>query len=191
VCVLFGSDVLSDVHRSQTCILIPGSRASIAIILGCCCANNEVYGDYALNFDGAARRNPYGPAGCGWVVYDLDCYGQNNSIVREGKRYLGEGVSNNQAEYEGLIAGLKYCLKEGIMCDELIIRGDSQIAIEQMKGTYQVRSDRIRPLYEKAEDLLDEMRQYASNIVFQHVSRDENTRADGLASRAIDQRKRN
>jgi ribonuclease HI len=147
------------------------------------------YESCIVSFDGAARHNPRGPAGCGWVVSVEDAFG--TMILGEGKRFLGVGVSNNQAEYEGLLAGLKYCLKAGIVCDELIIRGDSQIVIEQMKGTYQVRSDRIRPLYDKAEDLLDEMRQYASNIVFQHVSRDENTRADGLANRAIDQRNRN
>lgn len=147
-----------------------------------------MHGEYALNFDGAARRNPHGPAGCGWVVYKLGHYGQNDSIVREGKWYLGEGVSNNQAEYQGLIEGLQYCLDAKIECDELIIRGDSQIVIEQMKGTYQVRSDRIRPLHDKAMNLHDLLRQlFADNIVFQHVSRDENTRADGLANRAIDQ----
>jgi ribonuclease HI len=144
------------------------------------------YESCIVSFDGAARHNPRGPAGCGWVVSVEDAFG--TMILGEGKRFLGVGVSNNQAEYEGLIAGLKYCLKEGIVCDELIIRGDSQIVIEQMKGTYQVRSERIRPLYDKAECLLDIMEEYVDNIMFEHVSQSVNSRADGWANRAIDER---
>jgi ribonuclease HI len=144
------------------------------------------YESCVVSFDGAARHNPHGPAGCGWVVSVEDAFG--TMILGEGKRFLGVGVSNNQAEYQGLIAGLQYCLQEGIKCDELIIRGDSEIVIRQMLRDYLVRSDRIRPLYDKAEYLLDNLEGYVDNIVFEHVRRSDNSRADGLANRAIDER---
>jgi ribonuclease HI len=143
------------------------------------------YESCVVSFDGAVRHNnPHGPAGCGWVVFVEDAFG--TIILSEGKRYLGVGVSNNQAEYQGLIAALQYCLTEGIECDELIVRGDSEIVIKQLLRDYLVHSDWIRPLYDEVGYLLDNME--VNNIVlFEHVSRSENSRPDGLANRAIDE----
>lgn len=45
-------------------------------------------------------------------------------------KYLGEDVTNNQAEYHGLIAGLKAAQLEG--ATHLDIRGDSELVIKQV-----------------------------------------------------------
>jgi ribonuclease HI len=145
---------------------------------------NDMCESCVLYFDGAVRQNPHGPAGCGWVVFTYS--GTTLTSILEGEGFLGFGVCNNQAEYLGLIKGLQGCLKEGIECDRLIIRGDSEVVIQQMIGAYKVRSDRIRPLHDAVHDLLDEMETYAGDIVFEHVNRPYNSQADSLANHAID-----
>lgn len=138
-----------------------------------------------LYFDGASRRNPHGPAGCGWVLYEMDYNGADSyNSIAEGREYLGYNVSNNQAEYQGLIEGLKY-IRDYINCDMLYIRGDAEIVIRQMDGEYNVNSPNIRPYYYDAKEVLAEI-DYSA-ISFRHVRRDKNWEADQLANQAINE----
>lgn len=136
-----------------------------------------------LYFDGASRNNPRGPAGCGWTLYEMDSHGADSSSIAEGRDYLGYDRSNNQAEYQGLIEGLKY-IRDNVDCYGLYIRGDAEIVIRQMDGDYQVRSHNIRPYYNEARDLLDQID--CQFYKFHHVSRSKNWEADSLANEAID-----
>lgn len=141
---------------------------------------NPKYHCIILDFDGASRHNPKGPAGCGFVVYN----GVNNQWVFSGKKYLGLNVSNNQAEYRGLIHGLIY-VRDTYSCNKLIIRGDSEIVIKQLRGIYAVRSPNISNLYEKARNIYQDLER-KSVVEFQHIDRSRNTIADKLANDAID-----
>ena len=136
-----------------------------------------------LYFDGASRSNPRGPAGCGWVLYSMNQRGADAEWIAESGDYLGYNVSNNQAEYQGLINGLQY-IDENIECDGLYIRGDSEIVIRQMDGEYQVNSSNIRPYYNEAIDLLQNLD--CQFYYLRHISRDRNWEADQLANQAID-----
>ena len=95
-----------------------------------------------LYFDGASRNNPRGPAGCGWVLYEMDRNGADSYEIASGSKYLGYDISNNQAEYEGLEAGLQYMIDNDIDCNGLYVRGDSEIVLKQLDGEYQVRSSK-------------------------------------------------
>ena len=136
-----------------------------------------------LYFDGASRNNPRGPAGYGWVLYEMDEYGANGDFIAEDSGYLGYNISNNQAEYEGLTQGLVY-IRDNVECDGIYIRGDAEIVIRQMDGQYAVRSQNIIPYYKEAMDVLNEIdcRYYS----FRHVKRSANWQADQLANDAID-----
>ena len=107
-----------------------------------------------LNFDGLCEpKNPGGVATYGFVVRD-----ENGKIVCEGKGvvgagFMGDDVTNNVAEYTALIKALE-CLREKGIKDKVIIMGDSQLVIRQLKGEYKVRSERIKPLYRRARELL-------------------------------------
>mmetsp|Transcript_32442 Transcript_32442/g.59833 ORF Transcript_32442/g.59833 Transcript_32442/m.59833 type:complete len:150 (+) Transcript_32442:286-735(+) len=138
-----------------------------------------------LYFDGASRNNPLGPAGCGWVLYEMDDCGADcyNSIA-EGSDFLGNDVSNNQAEYQGLIEGLTYLANNYISCHGLYVRGDSEIVIRQMEGEYQVRSPNIRRYHHDAQEKLDEID--CNFVSFRHVARDKNWEADQLANESIE-----
>lgn len=136
-----------------------------------------------LYFDGASRSNPRGPAGCGWKLYEMDDNGADGYLIMDQGDYLGYNVSNNQAEYQGLINGLQY-IQFNISCNGLYIRGDSEIVIRQMEGDYQVRSHNIRSYHADAKNLLNYIDCDYYN--FRHIARDRNWEADELANEAID-----
>jgi ribonuclease HI len=119
-------------------------------------------------FDGASKGNP-GKAGCGAVLY------QNNEIIWKGHKYLGIGT-NNVAEYNGLILALEKA-KE-LKLNQLIIKGDSKLVIEQMKGNYKVNAPHLIPLYKRAKEL-------EPNVTYLYIPRKENAIADQLANDAI------
>ncbi|MBI2346426.1 MAG: ribonuclease HI family protein [Deltaproteobacteria bacterium] len=123
--------------------------------------------------DGAARGNP-GPAGLGVAVCDPD-----GKVVAELSTYLGE-LTNNQAEYRALIAGLEKALAMGATI--LNIRADSELMVRQLNGEYKVKNEGIRPLFEQAKGLLSRLQRYTIN----HVPRELNKHADKLANQAID-----
>ena len=57
--------------------------------------------------DGASRGNP-GEAGAGVIIYN-----EHGELVKKVKRYLGT-TTNNVAEYDGLLRGLKRAKQLGI-----------------------------------------------------------------------------
>ncbi len=129
---------------------------------------------YRANIDGGSRGNP-GPAAYG--VYIRDPKGEP---VARLKKYIGR-MTNNVAEYYGLIAALDYAEAQGIRA--LRIESDSELLVKQMKGLYKVRSPELAPLYERARKMsaaLDSFR-------IDHVYREQNREADALANQAMDE----
>jgi ribonuclease HI len=127
-----------------------------------------------LYSDGASRGNP-GPGGAGFVLCAED-----GAVLYEGTRFLGR-CTNNEAEYEALIAGLETARRLGIAAVE--VRADSQLIIRQLTGQYQVKHPRLKSLYARARRAAAGF----SRVVYRHVPRAENRRADELANRAIDE----
>ncbi len=128
----------------------------------------------AVWIDGASRGNP-GEAGAGVFVRDDE--GNNLNKISE---YLGDKLTNNQAEYSALLKALEY--GNSLDVDEVTVFSDSDLLVKQMSGKYRVKSDNIRALYEKAKELESEF----DKVVYKHISRDKNTIADELANEAID-----
>jgi ribonuclease HI len=124
--------------------------------------------------DGAARGNP-GPAGAGAVLTD----GKGNVLARLG-RYLGR-QTNNVAEYQGLLIGLRRAQEMGAR--EIEVRADSQLMIRQLKGEYAVRNAALKPLHAEALRLLRSF----GNFELEHIPRAENSLADEMSNRAIDE----
>ncbi|KAK0579910.1 hypothetical protein LWI29_033406 [Acer saccharum] len=87
-------------------------------------------------------------------------------------------ATNNQAEYDALIAGLKVCTVLG--ADEVEIFSDSQVVVNQMLDEYQARDESMITYLELAKELLERFKEY--RIV--HVPREENEQADALAKLA-------
>jgi ribonuclease HI len=124
--------------------------------------------------DGAARGNP-GPAGAGAVILD----GEGRVLARLG-RFLGK-QTNNVAEYQGLLLGLRRARQLGAR--EVEARADSQLLIRQLQGKYAVKNEVLKRLHEEALALLRSFDRY--QLV--HVPREQNALADEMSNRAIDE----
>jgi ribonuclease HI len=124
--------------------------------------------------DGAARGNP-GPAGAGAVITD----GGGAVLARLG-RFLGR-QTNNVAEYQGLLLGLRHAQELGVR--EVLVRADSQLMIRQLAGQYAVKHAGLKPLHAEALRLLRSFDKFE----LEHIPRAQNALADEMSNRAIDE----
>jgi len=129
---------------------------------------------YQANVDGGSRGNP-GPAAYGVVVRD-----PRGEIVARLKKYIGKNT-NNVAEYFGLIAALDYAQNHGIRA--LRVESDSELMVKQMRGQYKVKSEELKPLFERAK----KMSQTFETFSISHVYREQNKEADALVNQALDE----
>ena len=130
---------------------------------------------YKLYFDGKAEPNP-GRGSAAAVLYFED------KIIFEVGKYL-EYTTNNQAEYLGLIIGLKECIKKDVK--ELQVFGDSNLVIEQSAGRWKVKNEGLIELNNQVKTLI----KHFTNISFTHIYRNLNTKADELTNIVFDSKK--
>jgi ribonuclease HI len=129
---------------------------------------------HRANIDGGSRGNP-GPASYGVVIRD-----GRGEIVAKLKKYIGR-MTNNVAEYYGLIAAMDYAQAHGIRA--LRVESDSELLVKQMRGLYKVKSEDLRPLFERAV----KMSKGFDSFRIEHVYREQNREADALANEALDE----
>jgi probable phosphoglycerate mutase len=114
--------------------------------------------------DGGARGNP-GPAGYGVHIESPD-----GSTIDELHGGLGV-ATNNVAEYNGLLAALRYALDRGHR--DVRIKADSELLVKQMRGEYRVKHPGLQPLYQEARSLVARL----GRVTFEHVRREFNKHA--------------
>ena len=129
-------------------------------------------------FDGCSKGNP-GISGAGAHINITET---EEEIWNETK-YVGDCVSNNVAEYHGILLILHEIEKKGYT--HVTIKGDSKLVIEQIQKKVNTRSPSIKPLNKEACEIVDRLRDKGVTIVFQHVLRKFNKRADELANDAL------
>src|SRR3974390_2849347 len=129
---------------------------------------------YQANVDGGSRGNP-GPAAYGVVIRD-----PHGEIVARLKKYIGNNT-NNVAEYFGLIAALDYAQTHGIRA--LRVESDSELMVKQMQGRYKVKSEELRPLFERSK----KMSQTLESFRIGQVYREHKKEADALVNQALDE----
>eukprot|EP00953_Heterococcus_sp_UTEX-ZZ885_P020738 11604-Heterococcus_DN1.PRE.1 len=127
-------------------------------------------------FDGGSRGNP-GVSGAGAVLHNA-----SGVQVWSGCKYLGAKHTNNEAEYTGLVIGLKAALEGGYK--RLIINGDSTLVVKQMQGIWQCKAGNLMGLYREACKLAQQFAKLQWNFVYRHL----NNAADAMANRAMDSR---
>ncbi|MCC3282542.1 reverse transcriptase-like protein [Arthrobacter caoxuetaonis] len=124
--------------------------------------------------DGGSRGNP-GHAGYGALVRDPD----TGEILMEKAEYLGI-VSNNVAEYSGLIAALE--LAHEVDPEAWILaKMDSKLVVEQMSGRWKIKHEDMQRLAAKARATVDPRR-----VKYQWIPREINKDADRLSNEAMD-----
>jgi len=128
-----------------------------------------------IEFDGGSRGNP-GPAAIGVVVRAQD----GTPVVTLG-RCIGR-ATNNVAEYRALIAGLEKAKELG--AKRIMVRGDSELIIKQMRGEYRVKHPDMRKLYDEAQFLLHQF----DEAKIEHNLRHKNELADKLLNLSLDRK---
>jgi ribonuclease HI len=123
--------------------------------------------------DGAARGNP-GPAGAGVYVPARDARPEEEHFEPLGR------TTNNVAEYRALLLALTRA--EEVGADEVEIRSDSLLLVEQVNGRFKIKADHLKPLVAEAVLRAKRFRRFT----LRHVPREENKRADRLANLGAD-----
>jgi ribonuclease HI len=123
--------------------------------------------------DGAARGNP-GPAGAGVWIEPRDGGSEEELFESLGR------ATNNVAEYRALLMALRRAQELG--CEEVEIRSDSKLLVEQVKGNFRVKAEHLKPLVSEAVRRASAFRRFS----IAHVRREQNRRADRLANLGAD-----
>jgi len=130
-------------------------------------------------FDGAVEpHNPGGHGGLCVVVY-------NNGIeVYSEATYIGRwhDLSNNIAEYAAAISVLRYLLKQGH--SSALVRGDSRMVVQQLKGRWRAKNGVYLPYYLEAYALKSQL----PAVELEWIPREMNARADDLSKIALSKR---
>ncbi len=130
--------------------------------------------EFVVEADGGSRGNP-GPAGYGAVVLDP----ATGEPLVEAAEYLGV-VTNNVAEYRGLLAGLR-AARELDPDARVHVRMDSKLVVEQMSGRWKIKHPDMKPLAAEAARVFPPGR-----VTYEWIPRAENKHADRLANEAMD-----
>lgn len=129
---------------------------------------------FRLYTDGACRGNP-GSGGIGAVFKD-----ESGHILGVLKKYIGS-CTNNEAEYQALILGLEEAVRRGYQRLDVFL--DSELVVNQINGSYRVKSRNLLPYSVAVRNLLSSFRE----CKVRHIDRSENKMADRLANEAIDE----
>jgi ribonuclease HI len=133
--------------------------------------------------DGGSRGNP-GPSALGVVFL------KNGQRLKNFSQYLGE-KTNNEAEYEALIFGLKKAKallgKDKLKNTALEIRSDSELLVKQMNGQYKIQEPRIQQLFLEAWNLKIDFKE----VKIVTIPRELNQEADKLVNEALNTQNQN
>ncbi|MET7284805.1 bifunctional RNase H/acid phosphatase [Streptomyces sp. NPDC005573] len=130
--------------------------------------------EFIVEADGGSRGNP-GPAGYGAAVSDA----ATGETLAEAAEFIGV-ATNNVAEYQGLIAGLRaaHALDPGV---PVHVRMDSKLVIEQMSGRWKIKHPAMKPLAAEAGRIYP-----PGQVTYEWIPRERNKHADRLANEAMD-----
>jgi ribonuclease HI len=128
-----------------------------------------------VHVDGGARGNP-GPAAAAAVVTDA----ASGAELDTATRYLGDSVTNNVAEYHGLLLGLERASALG--ATEVEVVNDSELVAKQVNGEYKVKHPDMKALHAEALAALSSFSSWSVRT----VPRAKNAGADELVNQALD-----
>lgn len=137
--------------------------------------NRMVGGTIHLFSDGGSRGNP-GQAAIAYILEDPI----RGEVLKEGKERIGV-ETNNVAEYRALIEGLKAA--QSFQPNRLICHLDSELVVKQLNGEYRVKMPALQVYFDEIQQLASEL----PDVVFTHIPREDNYRADALVNRALDE----
>ncbi len=130
--------------------------------------------------DGGSRGNP-GKAGIGVVFCN-----EKEQIIKKFGEYLGDNLTNNDAEYQAIIFALKKFKsvfgKAIAEISEVEIRADSELVVKQLNGDYRLTDPKIQQFFIEIWNLKFDF----ESVKFKHIPREKNKEADALVNAALD-----
>ena len=130
--------------------------------------------------DGGSRGNP-GAAGIGVVFCN-----EKGQIIKKFGEYLGDNLTNNEAEYQAVIFGLKKFKalfgKQIAEVSEVEVRSDSELLVNQMNGKYKLENEKIQKFFIEIWNLKIDFKE----VKFKAIPREKNREADRLVNEALD-----
>ncbi len=134
--------------------------------------------------DGGSRGNP-GPAAAGIVFCN-----EKGQPFKKYSQYLGEGLTNNEAEYQAVILALqkfKHLFgKKVAKASEITVMSDSELLVKQLREEYKVLDEKIQKLFMELWNLRLDFKR----ISFRQIAREKNKEADALANEALDEKEK-
>lgn len=135
-------------------------------------------------YDGACEpKNPGGNAAFGALIK------KDGTIIWETSVFIGvgAGMSNNVAEYSGMIGVLEKLIELGLQNEPVHMRGDNMMTIQQMAGRWRAKRGLYIPYYQRCKGLVKKFKR----ISFEWIPREKNGEADELSKRVLIERKVN
>lgn len=130
--------------------------------------------------DGGSRGNP-GKAGIGVVFCN-----EQEQIIKKFGEYLGDNLTNNDAEYKAIIFALKKFKsvfgKAIADISDVEIRADSELVVKQLNGEYRLTDPKIQQFFIEIWNLKFDFQ----SVKFKHIPREKNKEADRLVNEALD-----
>ena len=130
--------------------------------------------------DGGSRGNP-GKAAIGIVFCN-----EKGQKMKEYSNYIGDNLTNNDAEYTAVITALKKFKslfgKKLAKKSEIEIRSDSELLVNQLNGKYKILDPKIQQLFLEVWNLRFDFQK----VRFKHIQREKNVDADRLVNKALD-----
>ncbi len=122
------------------------------------------------NSDGGSRGNP-GPGAIGVIIRE------DGTILKKERKFIGEQVTNNVAEYNALILALE--LASEFTTQEITCLIDSELVVNQLLGEYKVKHPKMKELFLQVQKLQDNF----EKVIYLHVTR--NDRFQQLADELV------
>lgn len=130
-------------------------------------------GNWVIYTDAATVGN-YGDMGLGCVLF------RNGNIEALGAGSPPTPGTNNVAEYLAILAALREVKQHEP--ETVVIKSDSQLAINQISGTYEVKDERLQALH---KEVIEKAKGLSCPCAFLWIPRDENKLADAIASLCV------
>ena len=122
--------------------------------------------------DGGSRGNP-GPSALGVVIKTT-----KGEVISQIGEFLGT-QTNNYAEYMAVVRAMEYLKEKSIKSAQFYL--DSQLVVRQLNGEYKIKSDNIKHLNQKVNELRADI-----DVSFEHVYRENNKEADAEVNKVLD-----
>lgn len=136
-----------------------------------------------VHFDGACER--FGSGSVATYGFTVEGEGLDHEDLGLAVPPFSVHATNNVAEYVAAVRALEW-LRGRKFTGHVLLIGDSQLVVRQMKGEYAVRREHLKGYHKH----LHQLARGFAEVTYEWVRREENRRADALSKEAMEEFRR-